>query len=65
MGEDMKLTGAYFAIPYKYPANFPVNTIAVARFLRVLQDKQPDKLIPATDAFYVSPLAQRVLISND
>lgn len=57
MKDDMALTGAYFGIPYKYPPTFPINTVAVARFLRVLEDKAPAKLIPVTDAFYVGQIS--------
>ncbi|KAL8278192.1 hypothetical protein RQP46_009365 [Phenoliferia psychrophenolica] len=49
---DMPLTSAYYGVPYKYPKVFPVNTIHIARFLRIVEDLQPSKLEPLTVLFF-------------
>ncbi|SCV68062.1 BQ2448_183 [Microbotryum intermedium] len=51
-GFDLPLASEYLQLPFEFPDNFPVNTMAVARFLRQVEEASPDRLRATTDIFF-------------
>ncbi|KAM0793539.1 hypothetical protein ACM66B_000977 [Microbotryomycetes sp. NB124-2] len=49
---DMPLQSKFWQIPIKFPDSFPVQTMHVVRFLRVIEDDAPEKLQDVTECFY-------------
>ncbi|KAM0753156.1 thioredoxin-like protein [Meredithblackwellia eburnea MCA 4105] len=49
---DMVQTSKLIGVSYKYPEVFPVNTINIIRFLRIAEDKVPEKLEALTAIFF-------------
>jgi 2-hydroxychromene-2-carboxylate isomerase len=52
---DMPMASKNMGVPYRFPKVFPVNTIHSIRFLRVVEDKAPEKVAPLTEIFFVRP----------
>lgn len=51
----MPMASKNMGVPYRFPKVFPVNTIHSIRFLRVVEDKAPEKVAPLTEIFFVRP----------
>ncbi|GAA5908992.1 uncharacterized protein JCM6883_002574 [Sporobolomyces salmoneus] len=49
---DLPLFAEMSGIPYTFPETFPINTIHIMRFLRAVEQAQPEKLEQTTDFFW-------------
>ncbi|GAA99108.1 uncharacterized protein L969DRAFT_103154 [Mixia osmundae IAM 14324] len=52
MAHELSIIPGYVGLQLQMPNEFPINTIHVARLLRVIKDRKPQALLPATDRFF-------------